>query len=153
MIDDLDIKILNLLQDNAKMKRSQIAEIVGMSVPSVSERLHKMEEKGLIEGYYAKLNRREFGFDLMAFIFVFSESSTHYNELAEKSMAHPKIAECHSILGEGSHILKAVVKNTNALEQLLAEIQTWPGVSSTRTTFVLTTIKESSKIDIQPKST
>jgi len=62
---------------------------------------------------------------------------------------HPAVLECHSILGEGSHILKVIAKNTEALEKLLAEIQSWPGVVSTKTFFVLTSVKESTKIALK----
>jgi Lrp/AsnC family leucine-responsive transcriptional regulator len=148
MLDEIDIKTLNILQDNAKTSRSQLAEVFGMSIPSISDRLHKMEDKGIIQGYYTKIDRKKFGFDIMAFIAVISESSGQYDHLVENSLKHPHILECHSILGEGSHILKAVVKNSESLERLLAEIQQWPGVLSTRTSFVLSTLKETTKISL-----
>ena len=148
MLDDLDIKILNMLQKRGRTKRNEIAEAVGLSIPSISERLHKLEERGVIEGYYAKVNRKSFGFDIMAYITVMMESSKHYKTLITKVEKMPEILECHSVLGEGSHILKAIVKNTEALEKLLGEIQSWPGVISTKTTFILSAIKETTEIDI-----
>lgn len=148
MLDNLDKKILNLLQDKGKTSLSSIAEVVGLSIPSVSDRLHKLEERGIIEGYYAKVNRKAFGLDIMAFITVISESSTYYAEMLERVSEISEILECHSILGEGSHMLKAVVKNSEALERLLSNIQAWPGVLSTRTSFVLSTNKETTKIPI-----
>jgi Lrp/AsnC family leucine-responsive transcriptional regulator len=148
MLDDLDIKILNILQNNGRTKRNVLAEAVGLSIPSVSERLNKLEEKGVIEGYYTKLNKKIFGFDIMAYIHVIMESSKHYKTLITKIEKMPQILECHSVLGEGSHLLKAVVKNTEALEKLLGEIQSWQGVIATKTTFVLSTIKETTAIDI-----
>ena len=89
MLDDLDLKILNSLQKNGRAKRSKLAEEVGLSIPSLSERLNKLEDKGVIEGYYAKLNRKTFGFDIMAYIYVIMESSKHYNNLIKKSRRHP----------------------------------------------------------------
>ncbi len=148
MLDDLDIKILNLLQNNARIKRNEIAEIVGLSLPSASERLNKLEEKGYIKGYYTKLNRKAFGYDILAYVFVTMESSKHYKTLIHKVEKIPEIIECHSVLGEGSHLLKTVAKNTEALEKLLGEIQSWPGVISTKTTFILSTIKETTEINI-----
>ncbi len=148
MLDNLDIKVLEILQKNGRTKRSELAEAVGLSIPSVSERLKKMEEKGIIEGYYTKLNRHAFGYDIMAYILVMMESSKHYKDLILKVEKNPKIVECHSVLGEGSHLMKAVVKNSEALEKLLGEIQAWPGVMSTKTTFVLSTIKETDALDI-----
>lgn len=148
MLDDLDIKILNILQQNGRTKRNQIAEIIGLSIPSVSERLHKLEEKGIIEGYFTKINRKAFGYDIMAYILVTMESSKFYKNLLTKVEKVPQIIECHSVLGEGSHLMKTIVKNTEALEKLLNEVQGWPGVLSTKTTFVLSTIKETTVVDI-----
>lgn len=148
MLDDLDIKILNILQKSGRTKRNVIAESVGLSIPSVSDRLHKLEEKGIIEGYFAKVNRKSFGYDIMAYILITMESSKFYKALTSKVEKVSQIIECHSVLGEGSHLMKAIVKNTESLEKLLSEIQSWPGVVATKTTFVLSTIKETTEIEI-----
>jgi Lrp/AsnC family leucine-responsive transcriptional regulator len=148
MLDDLDIKILKTLQKEGRTKRNELAEAAGMSIPAISERLHKLEEKKVLEGYYAKLNRKAFGYDIMAYILVMMESSKHYKSLISHVEKLPQILECHSVLGEGSHLLKAISKNTEALEKLLGEIQSWTGVTATKTTFVLSTIKETTEIDI-----
>ncbi|MGE5680035.1 MAG: Lrp/AsnC family transcriptional regulator [Bacillota bacterium] len=148
MLDELDLKILRTLQKNGRTKRSALAEQVGLSVPSVSERLNKLEENGVIEGYFAKLNRKAFGFDLMAFIMVIMESSKNYKSLISNVEKMPQIVECYSVLGEGSHMLKAVVKDSESLEKLLAQIQSWPGVARTVTSFILSTIKETTDLDI-----
>lgn len=148
MVDTLDIKILNILQRKGRTKRNQIAEDVELSIPSVSDRLKKLEENGIIEGYFARLNRKAFGYDIMAYILVVMESSKHYKTFLNKVEDIPEILECHSVLGEGSHLLKAVTKNTESLERLLGEIQSWPGVMATKTTFVLSTIKETTVLNI-----
>ncbi len=148
MLDVIDIQILNMLQKEGRTKRSQLAEAVGLSIPSLSERLNKLEEKSIIEGYHAKLDKKVFGYDIMAFILVVMDSSKHYNELIKRVKSNPLIIECHSVLGEGSHMLKAITKNTEALEKLLSEIQAWTGVMATKTTFVLSTIKETTEIEI-----
>lgn len=148
MLDDLDIKMLNILQRKGRTKRNELAEAVELSIPSVSERLHKLETNGVIEGYYTKLNRKVFGFDIMAYILVVMESSKHYKSLITHVEKKPEILECHSVLGEGSHLLKALVKNSEALEKLLGEIQAWTGVVSTKTTFVLSTLKDTTALAI-----
>ncbi len=147
-MDAIDIKILDILQKDGRTKRNAIAEQVGLSLPSLSERLKKLEEKNIIEGYYAKLSRKTFGFDLMAFITVYMQSSTKFSELTEHVAHTLEILECHAILGEGSHVLKILVKDTDALEKLLAQIQAWPGVAKTVTSFVLSTVKETTNINI-----
>ena len=148
MLDELDLKILRTLQSNGRTKRNVLAEHVGLTIPSVSDRLKKLEESGIIEGYYAKVNRQAFGFDILAFILVMMDSSKHYKDLIKHVEKNPNVIECYSVLGEGSHILKVSVTNTEALEKLLSEIQTWPGVTSTKTTYVLSTIKETTSINI-----
>jgi Lrp/AsnC family leucine-responsive transcriptional regulator len=148
MLDELDLKILRTLQSNGRTKRNVLAEEVGLSIPSVSDRLKKLEENGIIEGYYTKIKRQAFGFDILAFILIMMDSSKHYKDLIKHVEKHPKIIECYSVLGDGSHLIKVTVKNTEALEKLLSEIQTWTGVTSTKTTYVLSTIKETTSINI-----
>ena len=148
MLDDLDLKLLRSLQQNGRTKRNELAEQVGLSIPSVSERLKKLEDNKIIEGYFAKINRQAFGYDILAFILVMMDSSKHYKDLIKHVEKNPTILECYSVLGEGSHLLKVTVKNTEALEKLLSEIQTWLGVTSTKTTYVLSTLKETTEINI-----
>ncbi|MCK9279767.1 MAG: Lrp/AsnC family transcriptional regulator [Melioribacteraceae bacterium] len=148
MLDDLDIKILKRLQESGRTKRSAMAEEVGLSLPSLSERLRKLQDNNVIDGYYTKLNRDIFGLDIMVLITVVMDSSKNYEKLTDHVKKTPEILECYSILGEGSHTLKAVVKNTSELEKLLSKIQSWAGVNRTITNFVLSTIKETTSLNI-----
>ncbi len=145
-LDEIDAKILEILQRNGRTRRNDLAERVGLSLPSVSERLRKLEENGTITGYYATVDARKLGRDITAFIFVTSDSSKHYGQLVDHASALDEILECHAITGEGSHLLKVRTANTTSLERLLAKIQAWPGVLSTRTNLVLSTSKETMRI-------
>ncbi len=148
VLDDIDLKILDILQKNGRTKRNDLAEAVQLSLPSVSERLKKLEESGIITGYYATVDSRKLGKDITAFIFVTVDSSRHYPSFLEHAKHVDDILECHAITGEGSHLLKVRTANTNSLEKLLAKIQAWTGVTSTRTNLVLSTAKETSYIKI-----
>ncbi|MBK7631344.1 MAG: Lrp/AsnC family transcriptional regulator [Ignavibacteriales bacterium] len=148
MLDDIDLQILRTLQKRGRTKRNELAEEVKLSIPSVSERLNKLEDKKIIEGYYAKLNRKAFNQDIMAFILVMMDSSKHYKNLITNVEKMSEILECHAVLGEGSHLLKALVKNTEALEKVLSVIQSWQGVMGTKTTYVLSTVKETFEINV-----
>ncbi len=148
MIDAIDAKILNMLQDDGRTKRNVLAEAVKLSLPSLSERLNKLEEKGIITGYYTKLNLKNFGLDLMVFITIHTDSSKHYDSFAKHVAETDEILECYAVLGEGSHVMKAIVKDSTALENLLGKIQSWKGVKRTHSRFILSTIKETSKIKI-----
>ena len=78
-----------------------------------------------------------------------SESSKYYKQFIEHCIDTRDILECHSITGDGSHILKIRTENTSSLEKLLAKIQSWPGVKSTKTNIVLSSHKETSEIEIK----
>jgi Lrp/AsnC family leucine-responsive transcriptional regulator len=147
--DEIDLRILDLLQENARIKRNEIAEKIGLSIPSVTDRLNKLEDNEVIEKYLTKLNHKALGKDITAFIFISSESSSHYGDFVNHVMHAPEILECHSVTGDGSHVLKIRTANTTSLEKLLAKIQSWKGVRSTRTSIALTTHKESFALDIK----
>ena len=82
-IDEIDVKILNLLQAHGRMKRNRIAEEVGLSVPSVSERMRKLEERGVIAGYHAVVDGKRLHIDITAFIRVMVDSSSRYPDFVE----------------------------------------------------------------------
>ena len=147
-LDAIDLEILKILQLRGRTKRNELAEKVDLSIPSVSERLRKLEESGFITGYHAVLDAHKIGLEITAFIVVISESSTHFLQIVKRASAHPEILECHAITGEGSHMLKIRTQNTVTLEKLLSHIQAWPGVVSTRTSLVLSTTKESTTVPL-----
>ncbi|WP_018126968.1 Lrp/AsnC family transcriptional regulator [Balneola vulgaris] len=149
LLDDIDIAILNHLQENGRAQRNKIAEMVGLSVPSVSERMRKLEEKGLISSYNAVLDAKAFHFDITAFIFVQVDGSENYPSFVEEAATEKEILECHSITGDGSHFLKVRTKNTSSFERLLSRIQSWKGVSKTRSNLVLSSFKETRSLPIE----
>ena len=146
-MDKIDILILEILQKDARTSASDISKKVKLSVPSVSERIKKLNKK-IINSYSAILNHKEANFDVTAFIFIVSEHSDHYKEFVSKTKKTKEVLECHSVTGRGSHILKIRVKNSQAFEDLLYEIQNWPGVSRTQSNIVLSTYKETAHIDL-----
>src|SRR5437867_3077996 len=147
-LDDIDLKILDILQKNGRTRRNHLAGIVELSVPSVSERLRKLERAGYIKGYFASVDPRKMGKDITAFIFVSVDSSKHYQNFIEHAGLTHEILECHAITGEGSHLLKIRTENTTTLEKLLAKIQSWQGVLGTRTNVVLSSPKEHMRIKL-----
>jgi Lrp/AsnC family transcriptional regulator, leucine-responsive regulatory protein len=149
-IDDIDAIILALLQQDGRIKRNAIAEAVGLSLPSVSDRMRKLEERGVIQGYHAVVNAKRVQYDITAFIRVMVERSGHYTDFVERASGLPEVLEVHSITGEGSHILKVRTKNTTSLEKLLSTIQSLPGVHGTSTSIVLSTFKETASIPVEP---
>jgi Lrp/AsnC family transcriptional regulator, leucine-responsive regulatory protein len=148
-LDETDVQILKHLQENGRAQRNKLAEIVGLSVPSVSERMRKLEERNLIEGYHAVLNAKLFNLDITGFIFVEVDGSANYAGFVKNVIREPEVLECHSITGDGSHILKIRTRNTETLEKLLSRLQSWDGVKKTRSNLVLTSYKETRQIEVR----
>lgn len=149
-IDEIDAQILTLLQESGRIKRTRIAKHVGLSLPSVSERMRKLHERGVLLSYHAVVDPARLRYDITAFIRVRVEQSVQYAAFTEQTKTLPQIQEVHSITGEGSHILKVRTYNTTTLERLLAQIQAWPSVRSTTTSVVLSTFKETRALPVTP---
>ena len=148
MPDNIDIEILKILQKDGRSSASDISKSLDLSVPAISERIKKLTEKGIIERFSAILNHKKAGLDLTAYVFIVSEHSDHYDKFVDNANKCEAVMECHSITGSGSHILKVRVKNSQALEDLLYDIQNWPGVSRTQSNLVLSSYKEETSIDL-----
>ncbi len=138
-----------MLNEQGRIRRNELAEAVGLSIPSVSERLEKLEKRGIIKGYTLLVDEKKLGYDITSFIRVRMESSKYYENFSKHVIKEDEVLECYSITGEGSHMLKVKTKNTGSLENLLARIQSWSGVASTETSFVLSIIKEKVNLPAQ----
>lgn len=147
-IDDIDVRLLELLQDHGRTSQHDLAQAVGLSSPAVGERVRKLEERGYIRRFSAVLDPKRLGVDVTAFIFVGMNGSLFYPEFRAKVAEHAEVLECHSVTGQGSHLLKIRTDDTSSLESLLAEIQAWPGVQWTTTSIVLSTLKETSRLSL-----
>lgn len=147
-IDRIDAELLELLQENGRISQHDLARSVGLSAPAVAERLRKLEDRGILKQYTAILDPKRLGWDVTAFLFVGMNGSRHFADFRARVAETPEIQECHSVTGQGSHVLKVRVENTGALERLLAEVQAWPGVQWTNTSIVLSTLKETSALPL-----
>ena len=148
-LDAIDLKILEILQERGRTKRNKLADEVKLSIPSISERMHKMEMAGVIQGYNAIVNSRRVGLEVTAFVVIRVASTKDYDEIIRQVMENDEILECHAITGEGTYLLKVRTKTTETLERLLMQIQQWPGVTNTNTNIVLSTAKESTVVSLK----
>lgn len=149
-IDEIDAEILRLLQARGRMKRNAIAKEVDLSVSAVSERMRKLEERNVITGYHAVVDAKRLHLDITAFIRVSVDGSEHFDEFVKRVTSIDEVLETHSITGEGSHVLKVRTRNTTSLERLLSRIQAMPGVTSTTSSLVLSTFKETRAVPTEP---
>ncbi len=141
-MDLIDIKILNCLRKNSRLGASAIGEKVNMSVSAVIERIRKMERSGVIQQYSVLLDPAKIGMNLSAFVEVNLDHPKFNDSFCEGVKKNPKIVECHYVTGEFDFLLKVVTSTPQSLERVLHELKCIPGVSSTKTLVVLTTVKD-----------
>ncbi|UCE85554.1 MAG: Lrp/AsnC family transcriptional regulator [Deltaproteobacteria bacterium] len=145
-LDAIDLALLTLLQENCKRPMAALGNEVGLSAPSVVERIHKLEEAGVIAGYTAQLNARRVGKDVAAFIGVSVGHPTQIDAFEREVVRFPDVLECHHVTGGYTLMLKVKVANTAELERLIDRIRAVAGVTRTETMVVLSTQAERSQI-------
>lgn len=142
-IDTLDSKVIEHLMEQARMTWADLAGRLGLSAPAAADRVRRLEERGVIQGYVTRLNPPSLGYDLTAFIAVTLEHPRDRATFLAQVQARADIQECHHIAGEGDYLLKVRAQGTQGLEQLITDgLKQIPGVLQTRTTIVLSTVKE-----------
>ena len=152
-MDDVDAGIVDLLQADARLTQAQIARKVGLSQPSVADRIRKLEEQRIITGYTARVDPRKLGKDITAFIGVAIEHPRYFEAFAKKVMGLDEVLECHRVAGQDSYLLKVRTENTGTLDRLLTgELRTLPGVTRTHTTIVLCSVKEETHVTTRRES-
>jgi Lrp/AsnC family leucine-responsive transcriptional regulator len=120
-LDPVDWHILQLLQENGRLSYAEIGRTVGLSAPAVTERMHRMEEAELIEGYRAQLNPAKAGLPVMAFIRV-SVSREKYPKFTTLVNQLAPVLECHHVTGVEAFILKIAVSSMEELETLVGKL-------------------------------
>lgn len=149
MIDDIDNKILSILQNDARTSNAEIARRLAMAPSAILERIRKLEVRGLITGYEARLNPKSLHAGLLAFVFVIADERTGTDDAGRALAAIPEVQEVHHVAGEDCYLLKVRVADTDALGDLLRQrFAAIESIRSTRTTIVLATIKETAQIPL-----
>ena len=148
MIDQIDLKILSILQNNGRTRLADIADEVELSAPAVMERVKKLEASGVIKGYQALVDGKKVGKDITAFIGVSIGNQRDIDQFATQILRYQDVLECHHVTGDESFILKVKSANTGSLEKLLGQIRSVAGVTRTVTKIVLSTAKESQTLEL-----
>ena len=106
IMDEKDKEILNILQENGRMTASEISDRIDLSIPTVAERIRKLTEYGFLQEFRAIAGAKKVGYDVTAYILLDMSSASDYDDVVKRSKKNSEVLECHSITGEGSHILK-----------------------------------------------
>ncbi len=137
-MEETDQAIIAALATDGRMSYTDLATQVGLSVSAVHQRVRRLEQRGVISGYSAKLNYEAIGLPLTAFVAIRPFDPAQPDDAPERLAHLPEIESCFSVAGEDFYILLVRVKSPTDLERLLQEIRTSANVT-TRTTVVLST--------------
>ena len=138
-LSPVDARILEILQDDGRRSYADLGSDLGMAGPSAHERVKKLEARGLITGYAARVDPTSVGLGVTAFCWVTQAPGTVASDLTNEFAAIPEIEECHHISGEADYLLKVRSRNTRDLERIIRAIQSTRHVFSTETDVVFST--------------
>ncbi|MBV9403463.1 MAG: Lrp/AsnC family transcriptional regulator [Candidatus Eremiobacteraeota bacterium] len=138
-LDELDLRLLDALQRNARSTFAELGTAVGLKPPAVHERVKRLEGRGFVRGYSAQLDSRLLGLELIAFVSCFTTPDCNYEEFTRTLSAFSEVSEVHSVAGEESFILKVMTRSTAHLDEVLTRLKGVSGMARTKTTLVLST--------------
>jgi Lrp/AsnC family leucine-responsive transcriptional regulator len=141
VVESTDRRILELLASDGRMSFTDLGRATGLSTSAVHQRVKRLEQRGLIQGYGATVNHAELGLPLTAFVAIRPIDPSQPDDCPERVRDIPEIESCWSVAGEESYLLKVRTATPAALEDLLGRIRNLANVA-TRTTIVLSTYYE-----------
>ncbi|NOZ72836.1 MAG: Lrp/AsnC family transcriptional regulator [Chloroflexi bacterium] len=150
-LEELDRKILEILQEDGRISNAELARRINLSQPAAHARRRRLEERGLIRQYVALLDREKVGYDMLCFVRVSLEKhQTHtVEQFREAVQQMPEVLACYFVTGDFDYLLKVVVRNREALEHFLIEKLTpTPGVAHVYTSLVLSEVKASTALPL-----
>ena len=150
-IDRTDKKILEILQKNAKITNAKLSKQIGLSPAPTLERVRKLESRGIISGYHAKLNMSKVGLGVSTFVMVSLKGHNKKNlqSFLDKIKDVENIVECHHITGSGDFILRIVAEDIESYQELMLDKVTEIEVTdSLQSIVILSTFKDSKVMPI-----
>lgn len=144
-IDNIDRKILRMLQENSKITNSYLSKQIGLSPAPTLERVRKLEKKGIISGYHAQLNLSKIGLGVSTFVLVSlkEHNKKNINIFLDKINKVNNVIECHHITGTGDFILKVVSENIASYQKLMLDkISEIEATDSLQSMVILSTFKD-----------
>lgn len=151
-LSDDDIRILQLLQHDAKLTNKEIANKLGKTVTPVYERIKRLEEEGYIKGYVALLDNKHIGKPLVAYTHVQlkEHSQTMLQSFAAEAIKFSEVMECYHMTGQFDFLLRIAISDMNAYNEfLMKKLSTLPNIGVLQTFFVLSESKRETAYPLQ----
>ena len=153
-LDNIDIKILSLLQENGRITNVDLAEEVDLSAPPCLRRVRSLEKNGFIRGYHADLQAEKLGFEVTVFAMVglHNQAEADLKLFEERILSLPYVRECHMLNGEIDFILKCVAPDLSTFQSFLTkELTSAPNVAIVKSSLTIRQSKHSPGIPINLK--
>lgn len=155
-LDRIDYKILRVLQREARLPMTELAERVGLSVTPCAERVRRLEQEGVIEGYYARLNPQRLGFNLLVFVELklSAKSGPIFEQFRREVVKLPNVLECHLVSGDYDYLVKVRIPEMAAYRHVLGDmLLKLPAAVESRSYIVMEEVKETLELAIaEPKA-
>ena len=149
-MDEIDRKIIDIVQSDGRVTNAALAETTGLSVSAANDRLRRLGERGVIVGWAARVDPEAVGLGLLAFVFVLIDRTEHNAPFLAAAAALPEVLELHHVTGEWSYLLKVRAASPRALEGLISDrIKAIPGVARSLTVIALSSSKETSALPVE----
>jgi Lrp/AsnC family transcriptional regulator, leucine-responsive regulatory protein len=136
-LDEIDWRILGLLQEDARLSFAEIGRRVNMSSPAVTERVQRLEEVGIIEGYATTVNYAKLGYPIRAAVRIATLGRDDLDHAMQVMGTIPEVIECHRIIGSDCYLVTLAVANMTRLEQVIMQLDV---LGRTTTTMILSTL-------------
>ena len=149
-LDALDMAILSALSENGRLSQVELSERIPLSATAIARRIKTLEEKGVIEGYQARVSRAALGLDMTVLVQISlqSQSEVLLAELEKAIAASPSVVACHLMSGEDDYVLTVLARDLTDYERIhRQELSRLPGVTRLRSSFALREVKSRSLPD------
>ena len=153
-LDELDREIVQTLQRDGRISNVELARRVSLSPPAVHARIKRLEDQGYIRSYTAIVDREHLGYDMICFIHISLQIHTtdQVEQVRQSIIDMPEILECHHVTGEFDYLLKLIVRNRKDLEHfVINRLTPIPGIARIHTSLVLTEIKNTTEVPVDPE--
>jgi Lrp/AsnC family transcriptional regulator, leucine-responsive regulatory protein len=138
-MDDVDRRLVAVLRANARATYAELGRLVGLSGPSVQDRIRRLEDRGVITGYHAAIAPEAVGLRVAAIIGIYLTDAADQDGVAAELSRLPEVEACWFVAGEESFLAKVRTNDAAGLERLLGRLRQIKGLARTRTTVVLST--------------
>lgn len=150
-MDTIDYKAIRRLMTQGRITWANLGTFLELSPPAAAERVRRLEEKGVIRGYTALVDPESVGCGLTAFISITLERPEHRAAFINRIQGLAAVQECHHVTGDDDYILKVRCGGIRDLENIVSNVlKELPGIAKTRTTVVLSTVKETAVLPLPP---